>query len=181
MDSEYRVQLQQMVEQIDTDKAKRIAEIEQLLNKQQANILEIARNEIDQLNQKAASLKIGVLQQAQAQAASDASEITAQAALLGQTSTVPQSTGTTTIKTEVSAVATTKDAGSSNAAATTTRAAGSNSAAATTTTRDAGSNSATVTKTKDAGSSSATVTTANRQSRESDSAAKTKPVETSRH
>jgi hypothetical protein len=167
MDSEYRVQLQQMVEQIDADKAKRIAEIEQLLNKQQANILEIARNEIDQLNQKAASLKIGVLQQAQAQAASNASEITAQAAQLGQTSTVPQSTGTTTIKTEVSAVATTKDAGSSNAAATTTRAAGSSSAA--------------TTKTKDAGSSSATVTTANRQSRESDSAAKTKPVETSRH
>jgi hypothetical protein len=166
MDSEYRVQLQQMVEQIDTDKAKRIAEIEQLLNKQQANILELARNEIDQLNQKAASLKIGVLQQAQAQAASNASEITAQAAQLGQTSTVPQSTGTTTIKTEVSAVATTKDAGSSNAAATTTRAAGSSSAA--------------TTKTKDAGSSSATVTTANRQSRESDSAVKTKPVETSR-
>jgi hypothetical protein len=108
-----------MVEQIDADKARRIAEVEQLLNRQQADILELARNEIDQLNQKAANLKIGALEQAQARAANEASEITAQAAHLGQSSTVHQSTGTTTIKTEVTAATTTKDAGSSSATVTT--------------------------------------------------------------
>jgi hypothetical protein len=98
-----------MVEQIDADKARRIADVEQLLNRQQADILQLARKEIDELNLKAANLKIGAIQQAQIRATNDASEITAQAANLGQGSAVNQSTGTTTIKTQVSATATTKD------------------------------------------------------------------------
>ncbi len=101
-----------MVERVDADKANRIVEIEELLNNQQAEILQLARAEIDRLNQKAANLKIGVLQEAQARVAVDTSEITARAARLGPVSTVNQSTGTTTIKTEVSA-ATTKDVGNS--------------------------------------------------------------------
>lgn len=112
IDSEYRARLQKMVEEVDAAKAKRIAEIESDLNKQQADILTSARTEIDQLNQKAANLKIGVLQQAQAKAASDANAITAEASHLGQASTVHQSTGTTTIKTEVAAATTSRDAGS---------------------------------------------------------------------
>jgi len=119
IDAEYRAQLQKMVEEIDATKAKRIAEIEKELNSQQAGILQAARNEIDLLNQKAANLKIGALQQAQAKAASQANEITAQAAHLGEASTLHQSTGTTTIKTEVSAATTTKDAGSATATAST--------------------------------------------------------------
>jgi len=115
IDTEYRARLQQMVEEIDATKAKRIADIEKELNDQQAGILKSARNEIDQLNKKAANLKIGVLNDAQARAASDAKEITAQASHMGQASTVHQSTGTTTIKTEVSAAATTKEAGSASA------------------------------------------------------------------
>jgi len=102
-----------LVERVDTEKANRIVEIEELLNNQQAEILQLARAEIDRLNQKAANLKIGVLQEAQARVAVDTSEITARAARLGPLSTVNQSTGTTTIKTEVSAATTTKDAGSS--------------------------------------------------------------------
>jgi len=113
IDAEYRARLQKMVEEVDAAKAKRIAEIETDLNSQQATILEAARNEIDVLNQKAANLKIGALQQAQAQAASQANDISAQAAHLGQASTVHQSTGSTTIKTEVSAAATTREAGGS--------------------------------------------------------------------
>jgi hypothetical protein len=115
IDTEYRARLQKMVEEIDAAKAKRIADIENDLNKQQADILQSARTEIDQLNQKAANLKIDVLQQAQAKASADAIAITAEASHLGQASTVHQSTGTTTIKTEVSAAATTKEAGSTGA------------------------------------------------------------------
>ena len=101
-----------MVEEVDATKAKRIADIEKELNDQQAGILKNARNDIDQLNKKAANLKIGVLNDAQARAAADAKEITTQAAHLGQASTIHQSTGTTTIKTEVSAATTSRDAGS---------------------------------------------------------------------
>ena len=119
IDAEYRAQLQKMVEEVDAAKAKRIAEIETELNKQQADILQNARTEIDQLNQKAANMKIGVLQQAQVKAAADATAITAEAANLGQSSTLHQSKGTTTIKTEVSAAATTKDIGGSTSASTT--------------------------------------------------------------
>jgi hypothetical protein len=126
IDTEYRARLQKMVEEIDAAKAKRIADIENDLNKQQANILQVARAEIDQLNQKAANLKIGVLQQAQAKASADATAITAEASHLGQASTVHQSTGTTTIKTEVSAAATTKESG---ATATTKEVHGSTSGA----------------------------------------------------
>jgi len=117
IDAEYRARLQQVVEEIDATKAKRIAEIEKELNNHQTEILQAARNEIDQLNQKAANLKIGVLQDAQAKAASDATAITAQATNLGQSSTVHQAAGTTTIKTEVSAAATTKDVSGSSTTA----------------------------------------------------------------
>ena len=120
IDAEYRARLQKMVEEVDTAKAKRIAEIETELNKQQADILQGARSEIDQLNQKAATLKIGVLHDAQVKAAANADAITAEATSIGQTSTLHQSKGTTTIKTEVSAASTTKDtAGSTSGSATT--------------------------------------------------------------
>jgi len=117
IDQEYRTRIQQMVEEIDAAKAKRIAEVEQELNEHQTGILQAARNEIDQLNQKAAALKIGALQQAQAKVAADASNITAQATELKAT-TQAHGTGTTTIKTEVSAAQTTKEtvSGSSGSA-----------------------------------------------------------------
>jgi hypothetical protein len=101
-----------MVEEVDATKAKRISEIEKDLNDQQAGILKNARNEIDQLNKKAANLKIGVLNDAQSRAAAESKEITTQATNLGQASTVHQSSGTTTIKTEVSAATTSRDVGS---------------------------------------------------------------------
>jgi hypothetical protein len=104
-----------MVEEVDAARARRIAEIEKELNSQQVDILQSARNEIDQLSQKAANLKIGVVQQAQAKAASNANEITVQAAHLGEATTVHQSKGTTKIKTEVSAATTTKEAGCATA------------------------------------------------------------------
>jgi hypothetical protein len=107
-----------MVEEVDAAKAKRIAEVERELNEQQAAILEQARNEIDNLNQKAANLKIGALQQAQAKAAADASAISAQATNLGQSTTLAHGSGTTTIKTEIQAGATTKNVGVSTTNAT---------------------------------------------------------------
>lgn len=109
LDAEYRARLQTMIEEVDADKAQRITEIEKDLNAQQTGILESARNEIDRLNQKAANLKIGAIQQAQERATTQVNEITAQAAQLGQTSTVHHGKGTTTIKTEITGETTTKD------------------------------------------------------------------------
>lgn len=115
IDAEHRERLQRMVEEADAAKAKRIADIEQELNNQQTGILQAARAEIDRLNQKAASLKIEALQQAQTKAAVDANQITAELSHLGQGTTLHQSTGTTTIKTEVSAAATTEEVGGTTA------------------------------------------------------------------
>ena len=107
IDAEYRAQLQKMVEEIDTAKAKRIAEIEVDLNNQQADILQAARKDIDELNNKAANLKITALLDAQTKAASDAEILATQATNLGSSAaTVHQAKGTTTIKTEVSGAAT---------------------------------------------------------------------------
>lgn len=104
IDKEYRARLQLMVEELDAAKAKRISEIEVELNNQQTGILQAARNEIDALNKKAARLKIGVLEAAEAKVANDARTITANANL-DKASTIHQASGTTTIKTEVSAAA----------------------------------------------------------------------------
>ncbi|CAF1014867.1 unnamed protein product [Rotaria sp. Silwood1] len=95
-----------MVEEIDANKAKRIADIEKELNKLQGDILQGAKNDIDLLNKKAASLKLDILQEAQSRAALETNDLTSQAKYLGQASTLHQSTGTTTIKTDISAVAT---------------------------------------------------------------------------
>lgn len=115
IDTEYRAQLQKMVEEIDAAKAKRIAAIEIELNNHQAEILEAARKEIDELNNKASNLKITALMDAQSKAATDAEALTAQAANLGSAATVHQAKGTTTIKTEVSGAATTTTAGAATA------------------------------------------------------------------
>ncbi|CAF0771638.1 unnamed protein product [Rotaria sordida] len=104
IDTEHRARLQKMVEEIDADRAKRIAEIEKELNKLQASILQAAKNDIDLLNKKSANLKIDILQEAQSKATTAANDITSQASHLGQASTLHQSTGTTVIKTDVSAV-----------------------------------------------------------------------------
>lgn len=107
IDHDYRTRLQQMVEQVDAEKAKNIADIENELNRTQAEILGKAKTDIDALNKKAANLKIGVLQDAQARAASSATALAAEASHLGQASTIHQSSGTTVIKTETSASAST--------------------------------------------------------------------------
>jgi len=99
-----------MVEEIDAKKAQEIVEIERDLNAQQAGLLQTARDEIDRLNEKAANLKIGAIQQAQANASQEVDQITAQAGNLGEGSTIHRATGTTTIKTEVSGGTKTKDA-----------------------------------------------------------------------
>jgi len=98
-----------MVEEIDASKAQQITEIEKDLNNQQAALLQSARDEIDRLNEKAANLKIGAIQQAQAKATEEVNQITAQATALGESSTL-RATGTTTIKTEVSGGTTNKGA-----------------------------------------------------------------------
>lgn len=106
IDNEYHARLQMMVEEIDAAKAKRIGEIEADLNNQQAGILQAARNDIDALNKKAARLKIGVLEAAEAKVAMDANRIAAETTV-DRATAVHKATETTTIKTEVSAAATT--------------------------------------------------------------------------
>ncbi|CAF2418541.1 unnamed protein product [Rotaria sp. Silwood2] len=112
IDTKYRLRLQKMVEEIDVNKAKQIAEIEKELNKLQSGILKAAKNDIDLLNRKAAGLKIDILQEAQSKVALQTGDITTQAQHLSETLTHHQSTGTTTIKTDVSAVATPNEIGS---------------------------------------------------------------------
>jgi hypothetical protein len=116
IDVDYRLQLEEMVEEIDAEKARKFTLFDEELNKQQANILQSAKNEIDRLTQKEIQAKIGILQEAQAAAAADVNAIAAQTAHLYEASTVHYSTGTTTIETEVSGEATTKEIdGSTNA------------------------------------------------------------------
>lgn len=112
----YRLQLEKMVEEIDEVKARRFTSFDAELNKQQADILQSAKKEIDRLTQKEIQAKIGILQEAQTAAAADVNAIAAQTAHLYEASTLHYSTGTTTIKTEVSGEATTEEIdGSTNA------------------------------------------------------------------
>lgn len=115
IDNEYRARMQKLVEEVDSHKAKLIADIEQELNKEQAKILKAAKHDIDELNKKAAKLKIDALEEAKARAASETSTIAAEGKNLAEGSSFHQSTGTTTIRTDISAGSSTKDRGTNSA------------------------------------------------------------------
>jgi phage host-nuclease inhibitor protein Gam len=80
IEEEYKVKLQQYVEELDTAKAQNLAVLEKDLNLRQELILEQARKRIDDLNEEANRLKMGVLRDAQAQANAKVDAITQQVA-----------------------------------------------------------------------------------------------------
>lgn len=76
IEEEYKLKLQTFIEELDTAKAKDLALLEKDLNARQEMILEQARKRIDELNDEANRLKMGVLLEAQAQANAKVDEIT---------------------------------------------------------------------------------------------------------
>jgi len=105
IEEEYKVKLQHFVEELDTAKAQNLAVLEKDLNLRQELILEQARKRIDELNEEANRLKMGVLREAQTQANAKVDAITQQVAALGaeDANRLLTSTSTTVIRTEAKA------------------------------------------------------------------------------
>ena len=80
IEEEYKLKLQKFVEELDTGKAQNLSTLEKDLNLRQELILEEARKRIDDLNEEANRLKLGVLREAQAQANAQVDNITEQVA-----------------------------------------------------------------------------------------------------
>jgi hypothetical protein len=80
IEDEYKIKLQQYVEELDTVKAQNLSALERDLNLRQEMILDEARKRIDELNEEANRLKLGVLREAQAQTHAKVGVITEQVA-----------------------------------------------------------------------------------------------------
>ena len=80
IEEEYRLKLQQFVGELDTVKAQNLATLEKDLNLRQEMILDEAKRRIDDLNEEANRLKLGVLREAQAQTNAKVGAITEQVA-----------------------------------------------------------------------------------------------------
>lgn len=80
IEEEYKIKLQHFVEELDTAKAQNLAVLEKDLNLRQEMILEQARKRIDDLNEEANRLKMGVLREAQAQSNARVDAITQEVA-----------------------------------------------------------------------------------------------------
>jgi hypothetical protein len=102
IENNFKLQLQDYVAKIDSEKACLLAQLEKELNVRQEVILESARQRIDDLNEEANRLKLGVLKEAQAQSSAQVTKITEQVSALGQedASRRLQSTTTTVITTK---------------------------------------------------------------------------------
>jgi len=113
IEDEYKHKLQYFVEELDTAKAQNLAVLEKDLNLRQEMILEDARKRIDELNEEANRLKMGVLRDAQAQANAKVDSITQQVAALGaeDANRLLTSTSTTVIRTEAKSTGETHVAG----------------------------------------------------------------------
>lgn len=113
IEEEYKLKLQQYVEELDAAKAQNLSVLEKDLNLRQEMILEQARKRIDDLNEEANRLKMGVLRDAQAQANAKVEAITDQVAALGaeDANRLLSSTSTTVIRTEAKAAGETHVAG----------------------------------------------------------------------
>jgi hypothetical protein len=80
IEEEYKHKLQNYVEELDAAKAQNLSVLEKDLNLRQEMILEQARRRIDELNEEANRLKMGVLREAQAQANAKVDAITGEVA-----------------------------------------------------------------------------------------------------
>ena len=80
IEEEYKARLQLYVEELDAAKAQNLSVLEKDLNLRQDMILDNARKRIDDLNEEANRLKLGVLREAQAQTNAKVEAITEQVA-----------------------------------------------------------------------------------------------------
>ncbi|CAF1454826.1 unnamed protein product [Adineta steineri] len=121
IEEEYKIKLQSYVEELDNAKAQNLAVLEKDLNLRQEMILEQARKRIDDLNEEANRLKMGVLRDAQAQANARVDAITQEVAALGaeDANRLLTSTSTTVIRTEAKATGETHVAGTTAVVGTT--------------------------------------------------------------
>jgi len=105
IENDFKLKIQEHVAQLDTEKAGILAQLEKELNVRQELILESARKRIDDLNEEANRLKMGILKEAQAQSNAQVTKITEQVTALGQedASRRLQSTTTTVITTKAAA------------------------------------------------------------------------------
>jgi len=105
IENEFKRKLQEHVAHLDAEKAALLAQLEKELNVRQETILESARKRIDDLNEEANRLKLGVLKEAQAQSNAQVSKITEQVVALGQEDASRRlaSTTTTVITTKAAA------------------------------------------------------------------------------
>jgi len=113
IEQEYTTKLQAMVEQLDATKASTLAALERELNERQEAILASARKRIDDLNEHANALKMGVLKDAQAKAQEKITTITDEVKNLtaADAQNRLQSTTTTVIQTQAKSAGETHVAG----------------------------------------------------------------------
>jgi len=105
IESDFRRKLQDHLVKLDTEKAGLLAQLEKELNVRQELILESARKRIDDLNEEASRLKLGVLREAKEQSSAQVTKITEQVSALGHedASRRLQSTTKTVITTKADA------------------------------------------------------------------------------
>jgi hypothetical protein len=110
IENDFKRKLQEYVAKIDSEKAALLAQLEKELNVRQELILETARKRIDDLNEEANRLKLGVLKEAQAQSNVQVTKITDQVTALGQEDASRRlaSTTTTVITTKAAAASETQ-------------------------------------------------------------------------
>jgi len=130
IENDFKLKLQAHVQKLDSEKAGFLAQLEKELNARQEIILESARKRIDDLNEEANRLKMGVLREAQAQANVNVGQITEKVAALGQEDASRRlaSTTTTVITTKANASGETHVAGANVKIGTTTHMEASKSA-----------------------------------------------------
>jgi len=93
---DFKMRIQDHVAKLDAEKATFLAQLEKELNARQELILESARKRIDDLNEEANRLKMGVLREAQAQSTAKINQITEQVVALGQEDATRRLASTTT-------------------------------------------------------------------------------------
>jgi len=114
IENDFKIKLQQHVAKLDAEKAGLLAQLEKELNVRQELILESARKRIDDLNEEANRLKMGVLKEAQAQSNAHVTKITEEVVALEHEDASRRlaSTTTTVITTKAAAVGETHVQGS---------------------------------------------------------------------
>jgi hypothetical protein len=105
IENDFKRKLQEHVAKLDSEKAAVLAKLEKELNVRQELILESARKRIDDINEEANRLKLGVLKEAQAESKDKITKITEKVTALGQedASRRVQSTTKTVITTKAAA------------------------------------------------------------------------------